>query len=266
MKCDNLQFDLPLYYDEGLSDEQRASIDAHLPECPLCRLKLDEYRLLQKELRMVEKPAIPLGLLQSVRNSVAAQTSAPTIDISYAPQKSLKEIFDYWLMPYTVGTIGALIMTFVVLTSLGSTRSATTEIALNENAEPTMLFANSNSDPAYRDLSPADDYTKVALEGHAPRVNPAGALVALTKSIMRGEMQDEEVVIVADVFGNGLARISEVVEPPSNANAMRELEKAFDTDPSKAPFLPPTLEPHSNAVRVVLKIQRVDVINIAAKN
>ena len=62
-------------------------------------------------------------------------------------------------------------------------------------------------------------------------------------------------------FGNGLARIAGVVEPPDNANAMKELEKAFNTNPDSAPFMPSKVENKANAVRVVLKIQRVDVDN-----
>ena len=76
-----------------------------------------------------------------------------------------------------------------------------------------------------------------------------------------GEMSDEEVVVVADVFGNGIANIAEVVDPPEDEAAMRELRRAFETNPEEAPFLPSRISEDSDAVRVVLKIQRVDVSN-----
>ncbi len=73
--------------------------------------------------------------------------------------------------------------------------------------------------------------------------------------------KDDEVVIVADVFGNGLASIAEVVDPPQTALAMRQLEKAFATDPASAPFMPSKMDKNVEKVRVVLRIQRVDVID-----
>jgi hypothetical protein len=72
-------------------------------------------------------------------------------------------------------------------------------------------------------------------------------------------MEDEEVVIVADVFGNGLARITEVVEPPADDRAFRQLEKALESDPVYAPFVPASFDGRSENMRVILKIQNVNV-------
>ena len=44
-KCEEIQFDLPLYSDGSLDSAERAVIDEHLPECPLCRQKLSEFVL-----------------------------------------------------------------------------------------------------------------------------------------------------------------------------------------------------------------------------
>jgi hypothetical protein len=119
------------------------------------------------------------------------------------------------------------------------------------------LLASSNTEERFP--LPAD-YTSVAFGERTPEINPAGALLALTTSLARGEMEDEEVVLVADVFGNGLARIAEVIKPPRSAKAMRQLEKAFETEPEKAPFLPPVLKKPSSALRVIVKINLVDVV------
>jgi hypothetical protein len=72
-------------------------------------------------------------------------------------------------------------------------------------------------------------------------------------------MKDEEVVVVADVFGNGLARIAEVVEPSSDLRAVSDLQKALESDPAYAAFIPSNLESRPDSVRVVLKFQSVDV-------
>jgi hypothetical protein len=99
----------------------------------------------------------------------------------------------------------------------------------------------------------------MAVAGESPSVNPQGALVALTRSLVRGEMKDDEVTVVADVFGNGLAHIAEVVEPSHDRNAVAELQKALQSDPAFAPFVSADLDQRSDPVRVVLKIQNVNV-------
>jgi hypothetical protein len=83
--------------------------------------------------------------------------------------------------------------------------------------------------------------------------------VALTNSLVRGEMKDDEVVVVAEVFGNGLAKIDEVIEPSRDRRAVGELEKALESDPAFAPFVPADMDRRPESVRVVLKIQNVDV-------
>ncbi|MDH3492722.1 MAG: hypothetical protein OEM82_04165, partial [Acidobacteriota bacterium] len=138
-------------------------------------------------------------------------------------------------------------------------QSSVSELQGRGRAETPILLANSNAAEMRREFELPPEFGDVRIAASPPELNPAGALVALTKSIVRGDMKDEEVVIVADVFGNGLARIAEVVDPPSNARSMRELEKAFNTEPNMAPFMPSKLARDSGSVRVVVKIQRVDV-------
>lgn len=123
-----------------------------------------------------------------------------------------------------------------------------------------MLASNDSLGLDALDLSPSEyANTRLAISGESPSVNPQGALVALTRSLVRGEMKDEEVVVVADVFGNGLARIAEVVEPPADDRAIEQLEKALESDPVYAPFVPASFDGRSENMRVILKIQNVNV-------
>jgi hypothetical protein len=109
-------------------------------------------------------------------------------------------------------------------------------------------------------LKPSDyARSRMAIAGESPSINPQGALVALTRSLVRGEMKDDEVVVVADVFGNGLAQIAEVIEPSHDRHAVAELQKALESDPAYAPFVSADMDRRSDAVRVVLKIQSVSV-------
>ena len=169
------------------------------------------------------------------------------------------------VMPYGVGAFASLILGFTLLWSLLSAA----RIEPNNNSaqydsfsKSTILLANANpkNNPNNFDLTPSEyARSRFAFSAESPSVNPQGALIALTKSLMRGDMKDEEVVVVADVFGNGLAHIAEVVEPSQNLQAVYELEKALKTDSDYAPFVPANLDRRSDSVRVVFKIQSVNV-------
>ncbi len=66
-------------------------------------------------------------------------------------------------------------------------------------------------------------------------------------------------VVVARVFGNGLAQITDVVEPASDPQAVEDLEHALQDHLSSTPFVPAKLDGRGNDVQVVLKIQNVVV-------
>lgn len=267
MSCKDLHEAIALYgAGDTLEDDVRVRLDAHLDACPLCRARLAEFQTLQNDFRALASrsaPQIPADLLNSVRNAVAIEVSAA--------QKQQSDIFAEgirrWLMPYTIATAASLILTFSLLVSLLSTRSAVTDLSLaaaetNTAGTNSMLLA-SNSSSMIDDLKiTPSEYAAMRLPvaNESPSVNPTGALVALTKSIVRGKMRDDEVVVVADVFGNGVAKISEVVEAPRNENDLKALEIALQKDPNDAAFLPAQLDKRSDVVRVVLKIQRVDVV------
>jgi anti-sigma factor RsiW len=269
MSCKDLQEAIALYADsDTLEENVRARLDAHLVACPLCRARVSEFQTLQNDLRVLSRPEIPVDLLNSVRSAVAVEikTAQRTQPFLYS------DAFRHWLqfrfMPYAVGTAASLVLTFSLLLSLRSGRNAMIEdnAATDSGAVSSSILLASNSNRMLDDLSiTPSEYAamRIPVANESPSVNPAGALVALTKSIVRGKMRDDEVVVVADVFGNGVARISEVVEAPTNDSDLEALENALQKDPNEAAFVPARLDNRSDVVRVVLKIQRVDVIDKA---
>jgi len=263
MNCEDIKLNLPLYADDVLSDSERESIENHLPFCPLCRQALSEFAVLKNEFRGLAVGEMPESVGSAIKTSLRERLDMrPLITVATVGPNSLREKVLHWLMPYSVGTVVASLFTITFLFVLMSElQSSVTVLQTRGQQETSVLLANSNASEIQRELQLPPEFGDVAIATTPPELNPAGALIALTKSIVRGDMNDEEVVVVADVFGNGLARIAEVVEPPNNASAMRELEKAFNTEPDTAPFLPSKLDNNSTAVRVVLKIQRVDVGN-----
>lgn len=242
--------------DGNMSGEERSRVDGHLNACSDCRRKLTDFQELRQSLRVLARPAIPAGVANSVKLAVAAEMQAT----SRRESSVLHTWINTWLMPSSAGAFASLMVAFFVLWTLHSASNGIAQKPSAISAESLLLAnanANSSPDEAITALSLAQE--RVLVAGESPSINPNGALVALTKSLVRGEMKDDEVVVVADVFGNGLAQISEVVEPSHDQRAVAELEQALKSDPAYAPFVPANLDGRSDSVRVVLKIQSVDV-------
>ncbi|MGC2238513.1 MAG: zf-HC2 domain-containing protein [Pyrinomonadaceae bacterium] len=281
MKCENLQFNLSIYLDDCLTGDERALVDEHLATCPLCRQKLADFQELRKSLRVLARPEIPNHVLNSVRSAVSAElnTTAPL----FIFQDDSRGWLQTFLMPYSVGVVASLFFGFIVLSVLLSSADVTdrnTETAsLIPKGKSTVMLANPPSNSNDDFIFDSNEYAinandfanaRISVSNESPSVNPTGALVALTKSIVRGEMKDEEVVVVADVFGNGLARIGEVIEQPRDAQTLSNLKNALENDPDYAPFVPASFDRRADSVQIVLKIQRVDVnvrkLNLKKKN
>lgn len=264
MRCENLQFDLPLYAENALRENEQAALDEHLVQCPLCRVKLAEFQSLRNDFLSLAQPEMPNDLLSSVKNVVAAKLKRAERKSVPLFSSSFRHWLQYRLMPYSVGTVASVLITSFLLFTLLSTKEATRQGVENSQlgSNRAALIAANRSPVNPNPLYYGGEYSlgDLPISDEAPSVNPAGALMALTKSIVRGKMKDEEVVIVADVFGDGIAKIAEVVEPPSDKRAMQDLQTAMNDKNSSAPFVPASYDNRAQVVRVIFKIQRVDVI------
>lgn len=256
IKCQDLQHDLPLYFDGNFNSAKSAAVDEHLTRCPLCRQKLSEYQELRVALRSSARPEPPHNVLNSVRAAMAAELWHISASPAFPLIEKRSNIIGRWLMPYAVGGLATLLIGFTLLWTMLSTNDSIAAIPVaspSNSADRALLLAP-------HELTPTEyANSRLAIAGESPSVNPQGALVALTRSLVRGEMKDDEVVVVADVFGNGLAQIAEVVEPSSDRYAVMELQKALQSDPEYAPFVPANVDQRSETIRVVLKIQNVNV-------
>ena len=104
MKCEELQFNLPLYAEGELDLDESSEIEEHLVKCPVCRVKLSEFQSLQNDFRMMARPAVPADLVYAVRSSVAAELNSAQAADWLAPE--WREWLQMRFMPYCVGGIG----------------------------------------------------------------------------------------------------------------------------------------------------------------
>lgn len=270
MKCENLQFNLPIYLDDALSEDERSVLNAHLDKCPVCRQKLADFQTIRNNLRVMARPKIPANLLNSVKAAVADELQT----VESKPKRIFSEDFRRWLehylMPYTVGVAATFLFSFVFLSLMFSgAKTENTEFARIQSSKviltkPTDYYTFDSEDEL---LITQEDFARhrISVSGESPSINPTGAIVALTKSLVRGKMKDDEVVVVADVFSDGLAQIAEIVESPRDKKTLDNVKDAFNATSENAPFVPAILDKRANSVRVVFKIQLVDVITTPQK-
>lgn len=258
MKCESLQFNLSLYIDNVLTNDERALVDKHLAQCPLCRQKLDDFRALRQSLKQISQAQMPKNLLASVKTAVRTEL-APTAPKSKSYfSKDWREFLQMRVMPLTVGTAASLFFGFSLLWILLSNANRQPSIGTNELSRNSTIVSPLPKSDA--ELALTDFVARRGLvSNESPSINPQGALAAMTKSFVGGNSKDDEVVVVADIDSNGLAEIEEIVEPLNDEQTVYELEKAMQQNSSDAPFVPAFLDRRADSVRVVLKIQRVEV-------
>jgi len=266
MKCENIQFNLSIYADDILTKDEREILDRHLVQCPLCRQKLLDFQMLRQDLRFLRRPELPADLLASTRSRVAGKIESGERKRRILFSEDVRRWLQMRLMPFSVAAVLSLTFGFALLWSLVTPDNSAqnVEIAkIQSYNRPPVLIVNEG---AKRDVDDFDltaaNYAaeRLSVSGDSPSLNPNGALIALSKSLVRGNMKEDEVVVVADVFGSGLARIAEVIEPSRNRRAIRELDNALKNNNfDDAPFVPAIMDNRSDTVRVVLRINRVDI-------
>ena len=257
MKCRELQFDLHLYADGELAEESASAVATHLDSCPLCRADLGAVGSLRSELRMMRRPEVGAGVLRRLRETISAEFAPAYGSPSFRLIEGSSNWVRTWMMPTMVGTASSVILGLALLAVIlipSNIQLVTVNIDSNSgNSEPILLA----SVPELTPFQYARSRSNISDE--SPSVNPSGTLVSLTNSLENSQLDNDEVVVVANVYQNGAARVTNVVESPKSRSTMARLMRALDGDRSSPPFVPASLDNRSDLVRVVLKFQSVNV-------
>ncbi|HEX8352751.1 MAG TPA: hypothetical protein VF611_07625, partial [Pyrinomonadaceae bacterium] len=108
--------------------------------------------------------------------------------------------------------------------------------------------------PLSPDLAAA---ARAAWGPESPTLNPRGALAKLTVAPPGdGNPDDDDMIVVADVYGNGTASLAEIVEPPRNRRMVEDLQDALRKNPA---FVPASLDRRPQTMRVVFVLQKMNV-------
>jgi hypothetical protein len=258
MKCRDLKLELQELADGSLSDERTAAISGHLVTCPLCRDELAFLRTLRNDLRALPRPELGTRSIARLKQMVAAELSPGYGYPSFRLIEGGANWWQQWLLPTTAGTLASLVLGIALL-----------GVILIPADVPNLAEFRSdslrNDDALYpvlgdQFITPKDfALSRGDVSPESPSINPAGTLVELASYHNRNPHRDEEVVVVADVYSDGEARIADVVESSRDKRKMERLQAAFRADRLSPPFVPARLDNRSDVARVILKFQNVDV-------
>jgi anti-sigma factor RsiW len=265
MTCDETLRAFSLYLDGELPREGCAAVDEHLGVCPPCRQRLEETRSIIRGLSLVTRPAAPPDLAASINNALsierAARRARPTLPL---PERVMRWL-EPRLMPYAVGAFYSAILFIAVFGALRSQIEILRNIAAAERLEAglpyTVTWVKGEGEGGYDVTLPVSPEIYAAgrsLYGpESPTLNPRGALAALAWAPpSSGRPSDDDMIVVADVYGNGRASLAAVVEPPRNPRMLDDLQDAFRRSPA---FVPASLDRRPQTMRVVFVLQKVNV-------
>ncbi len=266
MKCSETKFNISFELDEMLEASDSAILRDHLASCIACTTELQKQKDLRRELSSLSRSAIPTTLFNELRSAgkLAASEISGREMFAYDLEKSRG--FRNWLMPTFVASAATIVLGFALISSIlsGYENIGSFEVASNSGGySTTQVFVPGNSpiersfelDRAVREFA----LSRASVAKESPSINPNGTLVALAGDPMSKAGRNGEITVVADVFSNGIARIAEVLDSSGNRQSVEELQQALSSDPQFAPFVPAEMDNRSGTMRVVLRIQNVEV-------
>jgi anti-sigma factor RsiW len=262
LNCEESQKAFSPYLDGALARASRVALEEHFGACPVCRHLFSQTRALVRDLTLVARPAPPADLAASITEALIIERAARWAN----PPVPLYERAARWVgarvMPYAVGALYSVVLFVAVFGALRQQlrmlRNLAEEQAL-ENGQYSITWVDGRGGfdvtrPLSPDLSVA---ARAPFTSESPTLNPRGALAALTLSPPSARRpDDDDMIVVADVYSNGSASLAEVVAPPRNRRAIDELQDALRQNPA---FVPASLDRRPQTMRVVFVLQKMNV-------
>ena len=260
MSCKESQKAFSPYLDGVLSRGASAALDEHLGACPVCRGRLEATRSLVRGHSLVTRPAPPADLANNIREAIIIERDARAASEPAPIHERAALWMKLRLMPYAVGAVYSMVLFVAVFGALRQQLRVLRNLAEARYLEadhPTLADGLEGYDvtrPLSPDLAVA---ARAQFTSESPTLNPRGALAKLTLApASDGNPDDDDMIVVADVYSNGRASLAEIVEPPRNRRMVEELDDALRKN---AAFVPASLDRRPQTMRVVFVLQKMNV-------
>lgn len=259
MTCEETQQSFSLFVDDRLALPARAAFDQHLQQCPVCRAQFAEMRLMVRDLGNVSRPTPPPDLASSITSSLGIEAAARRRQPSVPFSEQVLQWLQPRLMPYTVGAFASLLFFAVMFAALRSSLMAFHDwdaaARQAQNVAASRGLASDGPDITRPVSAESFAAGRAPFSVDSPSLNPRGALAAFTGSALRSD-EDDDMVVVTDVFSNGNASLAEVMQAPRDRRMLDEFQDALRKNPA---FVPASFDRRPQTMRVVFVIQKVDV-------
>jgi anti-sigma factor RsiW len=263
MTCLESQKAFSPYLDGALNRESSAALGEHIGVCPVCRHQLEETRALVRGLSLMPRTPAPPDLSSSIRAALVIERAASNATPRLSPSERATRWLGVRLMPYSVGAVYSIILFAAVFGGLWQQlkilRNLTDAQALESGQPYSVTWVDGRGGyDVTRPLAPGlAAAARAPFATESPTLNPRGALAALTLTPpSEGQPDDDDMIVVADVYGNGSATLAEIVEPPRNRRMVDELQDALRKSPA---FVPASLDRRPQTMRVVFVLQKMNV-------
>jgi anti-sigma factor RsiW len=261
MLCEETSQSLSQYVDDCVSLPARVAIDEHLDRCPVCRDEAIELRALRRKLSLLRPPTPPVDLAATISNALAIEAAARRQQPNPSLSHRIRRFIEPWVMPYSAGSFASVLMFFLMFTALRPHFVALREAAAQQRYSAFEIQTLNGSYDLSQPVTAAGlaaDRAPFAVV--SPTLDPSGALAALTVTYARphGNLDGDadDMIVVTDVFSNGVASLADVVQPPRDKRMLDEFESALRQN---AAFVEASLDRRPETMRVVFAVQKVDV-------
>jgi hypothetical protein len=262
MNCKEARQTFSLFVDNKLSLDERLVVKDHLVACPVCRAELVKAKSIVRGLGELQKPLVPVDLASSISQSLRIEAAAMRSQVRPPLSEQIVNWIKPRLMPYTIGTFASLLFFSLMFMGLRNSLMAfrAMDYANRRPIEVRRVILNNGGVIEYAVYESASPYnyaiSRAPFSVESPSLNPHGALAELTSSPYMSDNGDDDMVVVADVFANGIASLSGIIQPPRDPRMVDAFQRAIKKNPA---FVPADYDGRPQTIRVVFTVQKVAV-------
>ncbi|MGH9913750.1 MAG: hypothetical protein ACRD63_00510 [Pyrinomonadaceae bacterium] len=235
---------------------------------------MESTRALLQTVAGVRELKPPDTLIHKIRNSLITEAAMMRLQtVSSTPwHKKFTQWLEPRLGPTVVGTFASMVLFFSLASGLMPYAFEWRHWAETNGIMQSGLASNLVWERWSQDINIYDDSVPITPAGYAasreafssesPSIDPRGALAVYmsperpnTGRVVKDGSSDS-MLVVANVFSNGNASLTDIVKPPHNRDMINDVLRALSQGPA---FVPAYLDHRPPTMRVVLTIERINV-------